>query len=155
MRSFMSPGAASFGADAFADSKAALAAARSATCVSFRTSPTNAWPPRSNVPSLNGTGAPPDWASVSALQAADARANPSVPRKMWKMRVLVITSPPVLVRRSLGAVIQERGNAVVDEAVVDRVAAAPRRVSPQRRNRRQRDALDELGLVAKVASREI
>ena len=50
----MSPGAVSFGADALPASKAALAGAMSTTCVSRRTSPTNGWPPRSNVPTLNG-----------------------------------------------------------------------------------------------------
>ena len=48
----MSAGAASFGAEALAASKAALAAAMSTICVSFSTRPTNGVPPRAKVPSL-------------------------------------------------------------------------------------------------------
>ena len=58
----MSAGAVSFGAEALAASNAAFAAAMSTTCVSRSTRPTKGWPLRSNVPSLNGTGAPPDCA---------------------------------------------------------------------------------------------
>ena len=91
----MSPGAASFGADALAASKAALAGPTSATWVSFKTSPTNACPPRSKVPSLNGTGGPPDCASVPVPHAAAPMANTSAAMERWVVRVLVIASPPV------------------------------------------------------------
>src|SRR5262245_5376369 len=70
----MSAGAVSFGADAFADSNAAFAGAMSTTCVSFSTRPTNGWPLRSKVPTLNGTGVPPDCASVPWLQPISATA---------------------------------------------------------------------------------
>ena len=77
MSCFMSPGAASFGAEPLAASNAALACATSTTCVSRSTTPTNAWPFRSKVPSLNGTGAPPDCAPVDWLHPATATANTS------------------------------------------------------------------------------
>ena len=64
MSCFMSPGAESFGADALLVSNALLAWAMSTTCASRSTRPRKACPVRSKVPTLNGSGVPPDCAFV-------------------------------------------------------------------------------------------
>src|ERR1051325_10339122 len=69
--------------------------------------------------------------------------------------VIVSRSATSGVRIRIASLVQKSLDLIVQKLIVGRIAAAAGRVPPERWNRRERHALDELALVLRVADRKV